>query len=171
MKVKLVLLFMCISASTFAQESIEYQKVISVDSTSKNVLYSNLKQWFVDVYEVNENRLSLDDKETGVLILKTKFAYDNGKGLAYMRWNGPVTYWLKIETRDSRFRVSLFDFEHPELGRLTNKEIHSHKGMNKKYHNRFWVDVKVKAEEHSEVIFNHLNDYIKNVKKRNQDDW
>ncbi|KAA2218239.1 DUF4468 domain-containing protein [Maribacter flavus] len=158
-----------------AQEPLEISQVIPMDSVSKNVIYGVLKEWLVDTYKINDDRLNIDEKETGVIVANTSFNYDYPKGLMYQCYDGSVKYKMRLDFKDNRFRVVLSDFIHTTpcgLGLVTNAEVYATKGMSKKYHNEVWTHLQGAIDEHAQALFVDIGIYAQKKKKEIlNDDW
>lgn len=128
---------------------------------NKNQIYNAVQVWFASTYGKADEAIQMSDKETGIVIGKGVFEYSY-KGLSYKCYSGYVEYEIKVEIKDTRYRVQLTNFEHTvdigkdskcSLGLLKSSEMYTDKGMSKKYHNRVWDDLKMKTKEYSEQIF------------------
>ena len=163
-----------------AQESLTFSKVIKADSLDKTSLFVIINDWFASTYNSANDVIQMTDKDAGVLIGKGVFEYSFGK-LSYSCYDGHVKYTIKVYVKDKRFKVILTNFIHSvnvghghscNLGLITMDELYATSGMSKKYHNRVWRDIKIKAQIYSNKIFKSLENKV-NESKTNliDDNW
>lgn len=89
--------------------SIVYTEVVTVDSTlTANELFKNAKIWMVDAFASSKDVIQNQDDKNFILI---------GKGLLKESFGGGVDnvniyFSIKIETKDSRYRYSIYDLKY-----------------------------------------------------------
>lgn len=105
--------------------------------------------------------------------------YSFGK-MGYLCYDGYITYTIKVNIKDNRYRVELINFKHsvkagnsPQcaLGFITTSEKYAESGMSKNYQNNVWSDIKLKAEQYSNEIFESLANSTKSIKDTTVDNW
>tara|TARA_B110000908_G_scaffold123391_1_gene144715 strand:+ start:1303 stop:1842 length:540 start_codon:yes stop_codon:yes gene_type:complete len=177
-KILFLLAFAFIGSQVYSQESIVFTKVVKYESLTKNEVFVIVNDWFASNYGSANEVIQMSDKESGKIIGKALFSYSFGK-LSYTQYEGRVNYTIKITIKENRFKIDVNSFIHNvnpgnasscELGLITNAELHSTKGISKRYHNKVWLDIKQKSEVYSNNIFNSIEDKIVNYSK-DDDDW
>ncbi len=82
---------------------IEYSELVLVDSTlNQSELYLKSKIWFAESFKSANDVIQLDDKDAGIII---------GKGSFSIR-GGSVSFTLKIQLKDSRYKYWISNFSH-----------------------------------------------------------
>lgn len=161
------------SINLAAQETITFEKIIKADSVDKEEIFVLINDWFATNYNSANDVIQMTDKKAGIIIGKGATDYFYGNNSSY---NGTLKYTIKVYVKDNRFKVNLLSYIHKglsiNLGLITSAEIHSKKGMFKKYNNKAWIDTKLKAKEHANFIFTELEKKA-NSKKNNseENDW
>lgn len=109
----LTLSFFFLTNGLSQDDGIEFQEVVKLenDSIPKNILYTNAKIWFVDAFKDSKEVIQMDDKENGIIIGKGNMAYTNSK-LRYKGINGRISFTVKVEIKEGRYRYSFSDFYH-----------------------------------------------------------
>lgn len=179
---KLLLLIPLIVVSLFAnaQDRLTFDKVIQVEEIDKDNIYLGLKEWFALNFVSSKNVIELEDKEAGIIIGNTNVNYSKGS-FTYACYKGWLNYTIKVQCKDGRFKVDVTNFRHQiqkgnsescELGILTTADESGRKGMEKKYHNNVWKDLKEKSEEEANKIFDLLENVdFKNISDSSSEDW
>lgn len=179
-KVVLLALFVFSSLSIFSQEKLLLEKVITVDSVQKEYIYNSIKEWIGLNYVSAKKVIEIDDKEAGLIIMNATTTYTMGK-LRYLAYDGYLSYTIKIQIKDNRFKVEITNFLHKSnsetyreywsLGLLTNSTEFQGKcsGLEKPYFNNVWIDLKQK----SEVLSNELIRQIEKIdfSNKKEDNW
>lgn len=119
-------LFLCFVASVgFAQVlpvdsitgRITYSGVIQVDSTTADELYSRAVLWYTQTFKSAKAAIELSDRATGVIVsapdanFPAYFVRKNGNKVE----DGWITFSLKIQCKDGRFKYTLSDLVHTSL--------------------------------------------------------
>lgn len=180
-KILLLFLVLCISLGAFAQDKLEFSQVIKADSLKRDDLYVALKEWVVTNYNSPKDVIQMDDKDAGLLICNGAMDY-SPKKITHLSYKGIIKYSLKIQVKDNRYKVDISNFIHQvdpdcptdcQLGLITNAAIFTDKGSRKKYQNAVWDNIKVKAKDFSNVIFQSLQKSTDNIKSQgsSNDDW
>lgn len=163
------LAFLTMVATAQEAKNLSFTQVIKVENKSKSDIYSGLRAWVAKYYRSAQSVIQMDDRESGVIIVKALFPYNFGK-MMYAAYEGKVDYTLKLQARDGRFRAEMDNFIHSigidhathtnkncNLGLITTAELYTDKGAQKKFHNNVWNDIKAKAEAESLEAFKSLN--------------
>jgi len=89
-----------------------YSGVVEVDTSLKSVdLYLNAKDWLVGAFKSAKSVIQVDDKESGVILVRSYFDWGS---ISTTVAGGPYVidkkmwFTLKIESKDGRFRYSLY---------------------------------------------------------------
>lgn len=167
----LVVMIMSSQSFLFPHEKLSFEKVIQVDSASKETIYNGMKEWFGMNFVSAKNVLQIDDKDAGLIIANALTSYSYGK-LRYVAYDGSINYTIKIQIKDSRFKFEITNINHKShsgthadywsLGMLTDSEEYPGKcsGMEKSYFNKVWINLKIK----SEILAKSLLLEIENIK-------
>lgn len=83
-------------------KTVAYRRVASVDSTGKDELYSRSKMWIAKYY-TSTDVVQVDDKENGVIFIKSKF------DLPSNQFDGYIQHSLRISLKDGRYKVEFTD--------------------------------------------------------------
>lgn len=170
-----------ISVSTFAQEKLTFSEVIPVENLNKADIYAALREWVATSYKSAQDVIQMDDKDAGIIICSALFEYSYGK-LQYKAYEGVIKYTLKLQIKDGRFKAELSNIIHQNdkgnspkcnLGGITTAELYTDKGLQKKFDNNVWNDIKLKSEEYAKDIFNRLKVAASEATPLNDasDDW
>lgn len=156
------IMFFCLFNVVNAQEPLSFEKVITVDSVGKELIYSTIKQWYATNYK-SKHILEVDDRETGLMIANLATDYFL-KGFAYTSYCGQLQYSIRTQIKDGRFKVIITNFKHApqgltNLGLLTSAEK-PYKAMNSKWDIAVWNDLKEKATvlaDNTFMLFEKMN--------------
>lgn len=179
MKSGVILILMFLSLSSYAQESerLTFSKVIPVENVDSKSIFVALKEWFGMNFVSAKSVIEVEDKEAGLIIGNSQVPYSKG-GLSYSAYSANLKYTLKIQIKDNRFKITVSNFLHEgtqnpnyELGILTTAETFTNKGMNKKFHNNVWADLKIKAEEIANKYFLDFSNIKIKSSQGSEDDW
>ena len=88
--------------------SIIYTGVVNINGKSKDDLYRNAKQWFVDYFKSSHDVIQNQDKEKGLIIAKgiVHFTASFGYQLT-TTWYDKFT--IKLEFKDGKYRYSIYN--------------------------------------------------------------
>jgi len=91
----------------FKDNDIVYEGVVHVPEMSKDDLYKNGKQWFIDSFKNSKNVIQNEDKEEGKIIGKGSIPvyYNSMTGTNTCR--DMIT--IQIECKDNRYRYKIYD--------------------------------------------------------------
>lgn len=142
--------------SVSAQEAISFEKVFTVDSVSKNQIYSKIKEHFT--VKLNKPRFfKIDDRETGILKTISYKSFDK-KGFAYQCYCGSIEFEITIQVRDGRYKVTLSNFMHKpngmcELGIITSG-TYKHGTINgKRFDLPVWEELQLAVDDIQKRLF------------------
>lgn len=159
-----LLLATLLSVSAFAQEKLTFSEVIPTENLSKMDIYAALRGWVATSYNSAQDVIQMDDKDTGIIICSALFEYSYGK-LQYKAYEGVIKYTLKLQIKDGRFKAEMGNIIHQNnrgnsekcnLGVITTAEVYTDKGLQKKFDNNVWNDIKLKSEEYATTLFTRL---------------
>lgn len=166
---KIILLFVItfVSLNVYSKDSkpLTFSEVITVEGVPKEAIYSTIMDWIATNYRNVDNDSQLSDKDAGLIVKQAAFVYEK-KGLSYKCYSGYVYYKLKIQIREGRFKVELTSFVHEvnpgnaqscRLGTITDDENYTKGGMQKRYNNEVWHDIKEEAALQAEDTFETLS--------------
>jgi len=138
----LLILLSTISPALCACQNLTYTEVVSADSSSKDLLYSNAKEWFVHAFNSANNVIQYDSKDEGKLIGKGNFTFHGKAFTSGTSSTGPVTFTITIEVKDNKYKYTLTDFDHESFGLVPQTEP---KGMMKVANRDLWKDCNKEA--------------------------
>lgn len=171
-----VMIFGSISVM-LSQDKLSYEKVIVADSVSKQSIYNGIKEWIGMNFVSAKNVIQVDDKDAGLIIITSVTPYNSGK-LSHIAYVGELSYTIKIQIKDNRFKVEFTNFVHKSysdirpdywsLGMLTTSEEYQGKcsSLEKSRFNKVWTDLKMK----SDLIYKDLVSSIGNVQFKSSKD-
>src|ERR1700761_2725511 len=85
-----------------------YTGVVEVAGKTKDDLYRNAQQWFIDYFYSQKDVIQNKDKEDGLLFGRGVFYFTIGVGLGQtVNWANHVT--IKIECKDNKYRYSFYN--------------------------------------------------------------
>lgn len=157
-----------------AQTPLEFEKIIETNE-SKESVFPIIKEWIATKFVSANDVIQMEDIASGIFVIKGKSPYYHPKAL-YSCYNGTIEFTLKIEVRNNRFRIQLFDLNHIAnvnsqcaLGPLTTASIHSTKGLSKGYNNKVWVLLKEDAFVLASRVIDGLEKAVN--QKNSKDEW
>ena len=147
---------------TNAQQPLSYSETIQVDSMSKKVLFTKVKNWFAETYQLSKEVLRVEDSTSGELIGKSSFTYN------YETFLGYISYNIKVLVKDNKYKVEIYNFEQQCLGDFsygllsTETEFpRTPTNFAKKTYNKNWSDMKARSELEAKSLMNSLKEAIK----------
>jgi hypothetical protein len=117
----LVLFFLAFSSNTFAQDTyglptdeatgkIYYKEVVEVPGT-KSELYRRAQKWLHSFFRNTSSVIRLLDEEKGVVEGRRQIKVTTTDKKGRVQPAGAVKYTFRIDLRDGKYRVRLFDFK------------------------------------------------------------
>lgn len=179
MKRILLLFLIIVSLTAVAQtESLSYSKVYQRPGFTKAQIYDAIREW-VAVNFVNGKAVTqMENQETATVILKCSHLVS--KGGFYKGFSGEVSYTIKLQAKDGRFRVEMSNMYHKNdveysseynLGLLTTApKYQDGGGMGGNMRNHMWKEIK--NDMYSDFI--DLSSMLYSVKPSNEtteEDW
>lgn len=170
-----------VPSEALATSPITVEEVVQVEGASPTALYTAARTWFATEYTSANDVIQMDDPEAGVVVGRGQFTFSTGK-LMTVCYTGPVTYTIKVEVREARYKVEVTDFVHEvaignattcALGLVTSAAEHSSTGIDKGFNNKVWSQVQEAAKVHGgETIASLRGAMSKANKPATQDaDW
>jgi len=148
-----------------------FSQVIEVPNKTKDEIFDKIKLWLVESFKDFNSVSQMDDKSTGVFILKPSMKFVSANPKAQQYWDGFLDYTMKIIVKDNKFKVDLNNFNHKasdkinsvgmkvntSLGLITDKEIF---GSKNKYDNLIWSELKNNVKTYSEKMIDSIKNYV-----------
>lgn len=92
----------------FVDGKIVYEGIVSAPDKTKNDLYQNAQQWFVDYFKSSKDVIQNEDKENGLILGKGLLDFKARIGLGMsMVQHDKVT--IKIICKDGKFKYTVYD--------------------------------------------------------------
>lgn len=124
---------------------VQYSVVFYIDSVGVKELYPKVLKWFSREFNSPYDGIQMANEETGVIVAKGTRHYSHSSRDFGTFWGqsfeGKVGYTIRVECRENRFKVEMFDFIDSDLGLLTNQSI---KKSNKRPHEYTGKDTSIK---------------------------
>lgn len=155
-----------------AQEPLSYEFVINKEGVSADQIYTQLVDWIATNFKAVDGDF-YRDKEEKMITKDVMFDFTTGK-LTLLCYDGRITYKLKFQCRDGRFKVQLTNFNHTNnpgnsstcvLGLIMDQPQRLHNGG---YDEKAWQKVKEAADAEAASLQRRLE--ALNMSKVN-DDW
>ena len=182
MKKILVVCMLFLAVSIQAQDPLSFEKIIQVDSIKKDAIYNGMKEWVGMNFKSAKNVIEIDDKEAGILIIKSVTDYSI-KNLQLSCYEGYHHFTIKFQVKDGRFKASVTNFRHENqpgnketcnIGLVTTDEFYPGKsglGM-KGFNNKIWNDLKAKSELIAAGYFDEISKIkFKSTAAGENDNW
>lgn len=175
----LTLLFFTICSITYGQKTLTFEKVIQVDSASQLDIYKKAKAWFGETYKSANEVIQTSDEEQGLIIGRGSMTVTLS-GMKYMCYSGRLSYKIKVQTKDGRFKVELTSFDHTtkpgnssacSLGLITTSDECPISGPGKKARNEAWNLIKQDCLKYSNGMFQSIEEYTLQENENKNDDW
>ena len=159
-----------------------FTKVVSLKSKSKEELYLNSKQYFVETFKSANDVIQMDDKEAATII---------GKGFTdvfsvMMGISTPVKMWytIKIQSKEGRYKYDIYDIYFECYGKeyvLPNPYVHKETAEDmfdkKNYYKKNGKPLKLAKHFKSEllgkieVIGHSIENSMKKSMSSSDDNW
>lgn len=178
---KSIVLFLAIvtSLSLSAQNNLKFEKVIQTDSVGKNKIFETINEWFASTYTSANDVIQMADKEGGIIVGNGSMQVNFDRSVSYRCYDGYLKYKIMVYVKDNRYKIVLTDFNHIvkagnsqscQLGFITNDEVFANKGLQKKFHNNIWNDIKAIAKDFFIDVVVSLENKT-NTMSLDDDDW
>lgn len=156
MKKFLFLMLMSFSLNVIGQEKpLQCDSVIQANAKTAEQIYTAAKAWVATSFNSANDVIQMDDSQNGILICKGNFKYSAPGGVMSAPMDGWVSYTLKIQVREGRYKVTMGNFEHKakpnagydwSLGLITDRERAKAKGAVVARQKKTWADLKIKCK-------------------------
>lgn len=168
---------------------IYYEKVITVDSTSKAEIFKRTKIWAVDAFRSQKNALQTEDKEEGFIIYKTNFtAPFTFPAIAAMpnpqtySWTFYCTMRFLIKENKCKIIIYDFDFEGETVYKASQKnsilnfrvitEPELKKGlMSKANREKFFINANITFKKANSRVNEIIDSFEKMIKSKENSDF
>lgn len=129
-------------------------EVVEVESATADQLYAAGQQWFATTYRSAQDVVQLADREDHIIVGRGSINY-TAPSVKMSCFTGTISYTVKLETKDGRYRLSLSGFEHRQkpgnsptcrLGLLTTADEFKSTGLGKGAYNDAWDGVRLRAD-------------------------
>jgi hypothetical protein len=159
-KIIFVLLLLPLFSIAQADTAIKYSEVITVDNTTKDLLFQRGRAWFNDAFKSMKNVLQVQDKETGELVGKGTFktSYVN-HAIVAVTVPVMVDFDIKLYVKDGKYKYSIENLKPTlynmygrtsmEMPMLTSGEQYPDKlpYNSAKKANQYWAELKANSEK------------------------
>lgn len=102
---KCLLLFSVLLVALTVNAQTDFKEEVVETTLTKDVMWNNLKKWVSSSFNSSKNVVDLEDKENGVLIIKSRFSIPSFTKILDLRAE-PI---LQIDVRDNKYRIRLSD--------------------------------------------------------------
>lgn len=187
MRKLIVLIALLVSVTCFGQKPLTYSVVIQQDSTSAQKLYEMSKSWFAKEY-VNSQKVLQNDNPGKEISGKARIELTI-TSLKYAGLSGYISYFIDLEFRDNRLKVTMTDFCHdPTRSVMYDNQMgvvldslpddlktlggKFEKGFHRTFYKSFWEKAKPLCALEFHDVTKSLSDFLK--AKRNdekKDNW
>lgn len=96
-----------------------FSKIIQEDSIEKITIYKAAKLTITNMFNSAKDVIQLDDPESGIIIVKG-FTEEPSRGLMGTVQNAEVWFTLKIQTKDSRYKIDIYQIKGHYPGGMVN---------------------------------------------------
>lgn len=115
---KYFLLFGILLVTLTINAQTDFKEEVVETTLTKDVMWNNLKKWVSSNFNSSKNVVDLEDKENGVLIIKSRFSIPSFARVLDLRAESV----LQIDVRDNKYRIRLSD-EYINIGPdLSNRD-------------------------------------------------
>jgi len=153
---------------------IHYEEVVPVDNTSADELFFRAKLLVADRYVSSSDVTKLEDKENGLIIVKALFIIAHNQFVN----NGRISYTLKLETKDNRYKYTItdlrykFNIRYEHINRDYDEDLIQWglptDGYESKYHNENMVSFSKDVNSRIEKFINLIK---KDMSIPHKSDW
>lgn len=180
-------LFLLVTLSSFGQNPLTYSLVIQQDSTSAQNLYDITRNWFSKEY-VNSQAVLQNDNPGKEISGKAKIVF-NITNLGYSGMSGFISYFIDIQFKDNRLKLTMTDFYHDpartvmydnQMGLVIDslpddlKTLGGRfeKSSHRMYYKAFWKRAKPACDDEFNKLSKNLAAFIKTRQiDKKKDNW
>lgn len=93
---------------------VEYVETVSLDSVSKNTLFTRTREWFAKNYYSATDVIQMEDKKTGKIIGKANVPVNMRTSLISNKdmSAGHINYTISIYFKNGKYKYEITDFQH-----------------------------------------------------------
>lgn len=162
---------------------ITFSKVVDVPNMSKDQLFDLIMEWLTTAYKNISSVIQLSNKQQGLIVLKGAHTWSAPKGFGGRGWDGRITHTIKLQVKDNKFKIDMFDLYHDssatlgdrsvkgdmqvdlDLGLLTDRPTYGDKPRYSLYQNKAWPLLKDSAQKNFDDFVTSLTTGIQNFKR------
>ena len=171
---KVLLLFAMAALMTvgYAQKPLSYDYVIQKEGTTADQIYTALVDWIATNFKAVDGDF-YRDKEEKMITKDVMFEFSTGR-ITLSCYDGNITYKLKFQCRDGRFKMELTNFNHTVkaknsssciLGLIMDQPMRVHNGS---FDESAWEKIKEACDAEAARLKNTLEGLTINPAN---DDW
>lgn len=154
-----------------------FSRVIDVPNMTKDELFDLIMEWLTTAYKNITSVIQLSNKQQGLIVLKGNHVWNTPKGFGNQWFNGRISHTIKIQVKDNKFKIEMFDLNHngsahvgtysdsDDLGLLTDRPTYGDKPRYSLYHNKAWPLLKDASQKNFEDFVSSLTSGIQTFKK------
>ena len=137
-----------------------FSEVVPVEGATKAALYTAALVWFSEAVKQPSEALSTQDRDAGIVVGKSSFAYEPVVFVGSSGIRGTVRFSITVEVKDGRYRYSLSSFTHEgnprnpggnfAFGLLTSADSSPEvSGISEGGRKKTWAHLKELAQKHA----------------------
>ena len=143
-----------------AQEAFALKKEIKMEGKSKTELYHLIRKWVASGKEGIPKTVESGNLNAGTIVLNDFFEFKKS-GFLYKLYEGYVNYSIHFKLADGLIEITYTDFVHDNkeeynknfaLGKITEAEEYTTKGIKKKADNKVWKSIKDEALKYTQKL-------------------
>jgi hypothetical protein len=171
-KALLLIALTAMMAVGYAQEPLTYDYVIQKEGATADQIYTALVDWIATNFKAVDGDF-FRDKEEKMITKDVMFDFSTSK-LSLLCYCGHITYKLKFQCRDGRFRMQMTNFTHSVnpgnsqsciLGLIYDQPRRVHNGS---FDEKAWNNIKEACDIHAEGLRAELEAL---TMKPDKEDW
>lgn len=97
---------------------ITFVKIVEVKNKNKSEIYAIIKNWITENYNSPKDVINIDDKESGIILLKSFFL--NTQTIDNIILKDNYYFSLKINIKDSKYKITISDLEQQGVSDFTS---------------------------------------------------
>lgn len=150
---------------------VSFAKIIETGKT-KSEIYTNIKSWIIENYDSPNQVIKIDDKESGIILLKSFFQNAevvDGDNKTYT-FKTNYYYSLKIIVRDSKYKIAISDIEQQGVSKYTSSGYSGDKSpvenallINKE--SESYIKYHEARQKLASLLKNHFNNMISSIEE------
>lgn len=178
MKTTITSLLILVSLFTFGQKPLIIERVVQVDSVSKDELFDRAKLWVASTYNSSRNVMQIENKESGHIMGKALIRYNSNIFMGSGATQGIIDYTFNIYFKDGRYKYGFSDFYHDangisDFGLITTDDDYprSTSKAAQKWENKVWQDIKSQIGDEMLLILSNLEVIMNHPIETQKNDW